>query len=41
MTDLTPHWCGGLVDWGKNRKRLKSVEVGDMYGKFIRLLLEI
>lgn len=18
MTDLTPHWCGGIVDWGNN-----------------------
>jgi uncharacterized membrane protein len=40
-TDLAPHWCGGLVDWGSERRTLNHVEVGDMYINFIRLLLEI
>lgn len=34
-TDLAPHWCGGLVDWGARRVRLRAgrtqVEVGDRY----------
>ncbi len=39
-TDLAPHWCGGMVDWGKKRRTLlwsKSicVEVGDQYVQFI------
>jgi uncharacterized membrane protein len=40
-TDLAPHWCGGLVDWGSERRVFNHVEVGDMYINFIRLLLEI
>ena len=40
MTDLAPHWCGGLVDWGSNRQTMEHVEVGDMYINFIKLLLE-
>lgn len=40
MTDLAPHWCGGLVDWGSERVALQHVEVGDMYIQFVRLLLE-
>lgn len=41
MTDVAPHWCGGLVDWGKRRIKLKHVEIGDMFLKFIRFLLEV
>jgi len=38
--DFAPHWCGGLVDWGTRRVRLKAsknaqVEVGDQYIAFI------
>ncbi len=40
MTDVAPHWCGGLVDWGNERRALEHVEVGDMYLQFIRFLLE-
>jgi uncharacterized membrane protein len=39
-TDLAPHWCGGLVDWGSERRSFSHVEVGDMYIEFIRFLLE-
>ena len=41
MTDLTPHWCGGLLDWGSDRRVLEHVEVGDMYINFIKFLLEV
>ncbi len=41
MTDVAPHWCGGLVDWGKKRIKLKHVEIGDMFLKFIKFLLEV
>ncbi len=41
MTDVAPHWCGGLVDWGNERRALEHVEVGDMYIQFIRFLLEL
>ncbi len=44
-TDLAPHWCGGLVDWGSRRMRLRvkgkiSVEVGDQYVRFVASLLK-
>lgn len=43
-TDLAPHWCGGLVDWGVRRLRLSvtdgmQVEVGDRYVRFVSRLL--
>ena len=43
-TDLAPHWCGGLVDWGSRRLKLPvkgniSVEVGNLYVRFISSLL--
>jgi uncharacterized membrane protein len=41
MTDVAPHWCGGLVDWGSERRVFAHVEVGDMYINFIHLLLEV
>ncbi len=42
--DLAPHWCGGLVDWGKKRLRLRveggvAVEVGERYVEFVSLLI--
>ena len=41
LTDLAPHWCGGLVDWGEKRLKLAAVEVGDKYTDFIKFLVEI
>ena len=43
-TDLAPHWCGGLVDWGKKRLRLRVkdgiwIEVGDQYVRFVSSLI--
>lgn len=40
LSDLAPHWSGGLVDWGNKRVQAKaknagSVEVGELYIKFI------
>jgi uncharacterized membrane protein len=36
MSDLVPHWCGGIVDWGQRRLRLSSgAEVGDQYVAFL------
>jgi len=44
-TDLAPHWCGGLVDWGGSLMQLKvnraiSVQVGYLYVRFISALLK-
>ena len=44
-TDLAPHWCGGLVDWGKRRLKLKvtgkiQIEVGDLYVEFVSSLIK-
>lgn len=38
-SDLAPHWCGGLVDWGRRRIRLpvtrtSAIEVGERYLQF-------
>ncbi len=43
-TDLAPHWCGGLVDWGHRRVVLPvtgtiRVEVGDRYLQFVSSLV--
>lgn len=43
-TDLAPHWCGGLLDWGQKCLRLPvnakiSVEVGDLYLRFVSSLI--
>lgn len=43
-TDLAPHWCGGLVDWGKKRVKIRVkdkvwIEVGDRYVGFVSSLL--
>lgn len=39
-TDNAPHWCGGLVDWGRRRVTLSKgtpieIEVGDLYVRFL------
>lgn len=39
LTDLAPHWCGGLVDWGGRRLSLAPVEVGRAYPVFVQFLL--
>lgn len=39
MTDIAPHWCGGMVDWGRGRLQAGDAEVGDVYVEFIRRLL--
>jgi hypothetical protein len=45
MTDLAPHWVGGLVDWG-NGERVTAqapgswpIEVGNYYSQFVANLL--
>ena len=43
-TDLAPHWCGGLVDWGTRRVTLPvtkqiHIEVGDRYVQLVSSLL--
>lgn len=43
-TDLAPHWCGGLVDWGGHPLKLgvddlRSVEVGRSYVRFVSSLI--
>ena len=43
-TDVAPHWCGGLLDWGKTHLKLSvegkiQVEVGDLYVRFAASLL--
>ncbi|PIQ85819.1 MAG: hypothetical protein COV74_07325 [Candidatus Omnitrophica bacterium CG11_big_fil_rev_8_21_14_0_20_45_26] len=42
-SDVAPHWCGGLVDWGCRRVKIKigpgiKIEVGNDYVKFISQL---
>jgi len=44
-TDLAPHWCGGLVDWGSRRVQLRvtpriSIEVGESYVRFVQSILK-
>lgn len=40
MSDLVPHWCGGVVDWGAERVALPSgSEVGAGYCAFLTNLL--
>ncbi|MCF7832515.1 MAG: glutamine amidotransferase [Candidatus Marinimicrobia bacterium] len=42
--DLAPHWVGGFVDWGTDRKHIDFetgfIEVGNMYYKFVANLLK-
>jgi uncharacterized membrane protein len=40
MTDLTPHWCGGIVDWGDDRIVLPNgAVVGPSYIRLVENLL--
>ena len=44
-TDVAPHWCGGLVDWGNQRLRINvdrniKIEVGNFYVKFFSQLVK-
>ncbi len=46
MSDLAPHWSGGLVDWGKNKIKIKNVsgyfmEVGQKYVQFVDALINL
>lgn len=34
-SDLVPHWCGGLVDWGLPRISIPPFELGSDYIKFV------
>ena len=43
-TDVAPHWCGGMVDWGKRYLKLPvtdriQIEVGDRYVHFLSNIL--
>ncbi|MBI3012310.1 MAG: hypothetical protein HYY63_01665 [Elusimicrobia bacterium] len=43
-TDVAPHWCGGLVDWGSQRMKISlnktiQIEVGDLYVKFLSSMI--
>lgn len=43
-TDLAPHWCGGLVDWGKALRKIKiskniDIQVGTHYIEFVSKIL--
>jgi uncharacterized membrane protein len=40
LTDLAPHWSGGLTDWGSKTIALTSgIEVGDSFLKLVQFLL--
>jgi uncharacterized membrane protein len=43
--DLAPHWIGGMVDWGTERRRIdfdgNFIEVGNKYIEFVHQLLAI
>ena len=44
-SDLAPHWCGGLLDWGKRRLKIKiakniQIEVGNTYIHFFTTLFK-
>ncbi len=44
-TDLAPHWCAGLVDWGGRHRKLtvtdgQAVEVGCDYIRFVTQLVD-
>lgn len=46
MSDLAPHWSGGLVDWGKKKIKIKNIsghfmEVGQYYVQFIHALVTL
>jgi len=40
LTDLAPHWSGGLTDWGQPIQLPNGVQVGDSYLKFVQFLIE-
>lgn len=41
MSDLVPHWVGGLVDWGTARRQLSTdAWVGDQYVTFVLNLIQ-
>jgi uncharacterized membrane protein len=40
LTDLAPHWSGGLTDWGEPVQLPNGVQVADSYIKFVQFLLE-
>ena len=42
-SDIAPHWCGGMVDWGNKRIKQQvtknvSMEVGNLYVQFFSQL---
>lgn len=39
-TDVSPHWVGGLVDWGRERVKIDGSELGDKYIQFLYQLLK-
>jgi uncharacterized membrane protein len=46
MSDLAPHWAGGLPDWGRSKVRFPNaqgqyMEVGADYLRFINGLIEL
>jgi len=40
MTDASPHWVGGMVDWGTERVTIGDMELGDQYVQFISQILK-
>ncbi len=40
MTDASPHWVGGMVDWGKERVMIGDMELGDKYIQFLGQILK-
>jgi uncharacterized membrane protein len=46
MSDLAPHWAGGMVDWGQRKIKIENVagcfmEVGQEYISFIQSLVTL
>jgi uncharacterized membrane protein len=39
LSDLLPHWCGGLVDWGERRVESRGYEFGVDYVMFVGRLV--
>lgn len=41
LTDLAPHWSGGVTDWGEEFMHLPNgVDVGSSYLRFVQFLVE-
>jgi len=40
MTDASPHWVGGMVDWGPERVMIGDMELGDQYIQFLYQVLK-